>query len=90
MIPLDAAPEPEPEEALLRSFLLKTLAEDQQAVVSGLLADYAAGQLSAAEAAVVRGWLASSPTVRARLAVIRELQAATQSARRTLRSKARH
>jgi hypothetical protein len=59
--------------ALLRSYLLRTLAEDQREAVdrrlleddgffelalaleSDLLADYAAGELTASEAAVVRG-----------------------------------
>ena len=46
------------------------------ALESDLLADYAASELSASEAAVVRGWLVSSAEVRARLAVIRELKRA--------------
>lgn len=37
---------------------------------SSLLGDYAAGELTAPEAAVVRGWLAASAAVRERLAVI--------------------
>jgi hypothetical protein len=43
------------------------------AMEANLLADYAVGDLSPADASVVRGWLAASTEVRKRLALIREL-----------------
>ena len=42
------------------------------AVKGDLLADYAVGELSASEAAVVRGWLVSSAEVRARFRLVKD------------------
>ena len=83
--------DPAADDALLRSFLLRTLSgaerraverrlladdaffEAARALEGDLLADYAAGELTCREEAVVRSWLAGSAQARARLGLIRSL-----------------
>jgi anti-sigma factor RsiW len=63
------------------------LFEAVSALEHDLLADYAAGELTAAEAAVVKRWLAASQDVRDRLALIKALAAKGAALRAAAASK---
>lgn len=70
---LRALPEAERNSVELRLFADDAFFEAACALEGDLLADYAAGELSQKEAAVVRDWLAASAEARERLGLIQAL-----------------
>ena len=70
---LRALPEAERSSVELRLFADDAFFEAACAMEGDLLADYAAGELSQTEAAVVRGWLTASAEARERLSLVRAL-----------------